>query len=86
MKFKLITILIIFFVFLSFLSFNCASTKNEISKKDTETLKEMYLQDNWFSIRNKILLELERRKEVDALISGGDVCYEYFIHPFYRRC
>ena len=73
MKLKINTLLLIFLIFFSFIWLNCSSTKHEIKhemiKEDTETLKEMWFKSDRFSIRNEILHELERRKEVNTLLT-----------------
>jgi len=75
MKLKINTILPIFLIFFSFIWLNCSSTKHEMInkhemiKEDTETLKEMWFKSDRFSIRNEILHELERRKEVNTLLT-----------------
>lgn len=79
-KIKSNTILIFFFVALSALTMNCASTKPEMPQKeenayidkDLEALTDLWLKGNQYRNREEILKELERRRAIDQLI----FCFE----------
>ena len=56
----------------------CAPTKQELSGKDTEALKDLWLKSSTVSTREKIVSELEKRKDVDALIFCLDFAKYYY--------
>ena len=62
-----LTISFLFLIGLSFLMFNCATTKLELGYKDIETLKDLWLKSDSLNTRIEIVKELESRKAVDAL-------------------
>ncbi len=58
--------------------FSCTgkeAKKNELIDKDSETLKDLWWKEDKANIRHEILFELERRKEVDALLWCYAWCY-----------
>ena len=70
-KFIKSRLLVIFFLFLIGLSLTltCAPTRHELSKKDFQALQLLWVKSLQYSTRIEVVRELERRKDIDNLLS-----------------
>jgi len=67
-KSRLLVIFPLFLIGLS-LTLTCAPTRHELSKKDHEELHLLWVKSGQYSTRSEVVRELERRKDIDNLLS-----------------